>query len=241
MFRPQVRASFGRREAEALVALAGPGGEDRLRDEGLDALLDDPQVFRAFLRRPTLSLVPAPLAFYLFVRHAFLARQIRARELADYVAAVLLEFGSLGRARDPDAEALWQLGRTARGVYLVDVALALPEADGERAFWLSVHLGNLALWVAGLFPDYVTARVRRRGAPGLPYFDSLGAAGFRSAAAMAWAERHGLQGVLATAAERFPELRAALNDLSDEVFFPRPSDAVERLLRQVEDAFRRAN
>jgi hypothetical protein len=61
MIKPNVRASFGRREAEMLLALVGPGGEERLREQGLDALLDEPAVLRALVRGPGISTAPAPL------------------------------------------------------------------------------------------------------------------------------------------------------------------------------------
>ena len=100
MILPNVRATFGRREAELLLSLAGPEGGDRLSAGGIDALLDDPALVRALLRRRGLETVSAPLLFYLLVRHALLEREIRDRQLADYTAAVLLEFGRLGR-KDP--------------------------------------------------------------------------------------------------------------------------------------------
>ena len=51
--------------------------------------------------------------------------------------------------------------------------------------------------------------------------------------------RHGLGDLLVNAADRFREVRSALNSLSDTLFFPYSPDAVERLLRQVSDDFQR--
>src|SRR5688500_12024262 len=101
MIKPNVRASFGRREAELLVSLV-PGGEERLRDQGLDALLDDGAVLRALVRGGRISTAPAPLVFYVMVRHALMQREIHDRRLADYAAAVLLEFAMAGRAHRVD-------------------------------------------------------------------------------------------------------------------------------------------
>ena len=44
-----------------------------------------------------------------------------------------------------------------------------------------------------------------------------------------------------TAADRFADIRSALNSLSDAVFFPRPKDPIDRLLRQVSDDFHRSH
>ena len=95
------------------------------------------------------------------------------------------------------------------------------------------------LWLGGVYPDYITHRVQRRGAPPLSYYDALGAAGFRMAAGSDLALRHGLGEVLLGAADRFQDVRGALNSLSDTLFFPQSTDVIERLLRQVSDDFRR--
>lgn len=233
MIRPNVRASFGRREAEFLVALAGPRGEERLREEGLDALLDDTAVVRALLQRDGIRLTPAPLVFYLLVRHALLEREIADRQLADYTAALLLEFGNAGRAHRIERHDPEQL------LYLADVLMAMERARGEREFQLRVHLGNFALWLAGVFPDHITHRVQRRGAPPLSYYDEMGASGFRAAAGTEVAVRHGLGELFLRLAEEFSNVRSALNSLSDALFFPHPRDATERVLRQVKEDFER--
>lgn len=233
MIRPNVRASFGRREAEFLLALAGPAGEARLRTEGMDALLDDTDLVRSVLRRGGVDSAPAPLVFYLVVRHALLEREIRDRQMADYTAAVLLEFGRLTRSvARPES----QMPET---MYLADILMELERARGDREFLLRAHLGNLALWIAGVFPDYVTHRVQRRGAPPLSYYDDLGAQGFRTAAGMEMALKHDLGDLFLRFADEFSSVRSALNGLSDALFFPRPSDSVERVLREVADSFER--
>ena len=233
MILPNVRATFGRREAEILLSLAGPNGERRLSEEGIDALLDDPALVRALLRRRGIDTTSAPLVFYLLVRHALLEREIHDRRLADYTAAVLLEFGRVGQLSAPDENAL------PMSFYLADVLVELERARGDREFQLRAHLGNLALWLAGVFPDRITHRVQRRGAPPISYYDELGAAGFRSAAGMELAIRHGLGDVFLQVADDFTHIRSALNGLSDALFFPHPHDSVERVLREVADTFQR--
>jgi hypothetical protein len=233
MIKPNVRASFGRREAELLLAVVGPGGEERLREQGFDALLDDVTVLRELLRRDGISRAPAPLVFYLLVRHALLQREVHDRQLADYTAAVLLEFGLAGRAQRVDG------GEGEPFAYLADILNAIERARGEREFLLRVHLGNYALWLAGMFPDHITHRVQRRAAPPISYYDAMGATGYRTAGAHEIALRHGLGDLFLRFGDHFADVRAALNSLSDAVFFPRAKDPVDRLLRQVTDDFRR--
>jgi hypothetical protein len=235
MIRPNVRASFGRREAEILLALAGPEGEERLRDQGIDGLLDDARLVRRLLQRGGIDLAPAPLVFYLLVRQALLDREIHDRQLADYTAAVLLEFGRLGR-RPRETH-----GPMPATIYLADILDEIERARGEREFALRAHLGNVALWLGGVFPDFITARVQRRGAPPLSYYDAMGAAGFRSAASMELALRHDLGDLFVRFSDQFATVRSALNGLSDALFFPDPSDAVERVLREVTDSYGRSS
>jgi hypothetical protein len=99
------------------------------------------------------------------------------------------------------------------------------------------HLGNYALWVSGLFPDYIETRRWRRGGPDLEYYEELGRRGFQLAADHRLAEQHGLATLFALAAERFANLRLALNQVSDTLLFPHVSSP-ERLMRQVRDETR---
>src|SRR5581483_8101373 len=95
-----------------------------------------------------------------------------------------------------------------------------------------VHLGNYALWLAGLFPDYIAARHLRKGGPDVTYYDALGRHGFGMASDHVLADRYGLDGVLRTAADRFPSVRTALNRVSDRVLFPN-AHTPGRVLRQL--------
>lgn len=235
MILPNVRASFDRSEAGTLLGLLAGGDTaarerlaDRLRDEGFDAVLDDPRTLNAILTAH--HDVRPPLVFYLLVRHALLESGIDDRTIADYLAALLLEFGRDDRAfriaaTDPD-----------QFHYLVDLVAAADTPDGRRQFLLRAHLGEYALWLSGIFPDHVTARVERRGAPGLRYFEEMGASGYRMAADSRIASDHGMDHLYRTAADAFAELRVALNRISDRYFFPGRGGSAERLLRQVRDS-----
>jgi hypothetical protein len=189
----------------------------RAETEGPDALLDEPRLLAALLALRSLVL-PSPALFaYVAVRHTLRAAGVDDRDLADYLAALLLEFG------DHDRHARIRKYDDQSYRYLVDLMsdLADHDAGGERAFLLQVHLGNFALWHAGLFPARIAAQRERAGGPDLPYYDRLGRHGFQLAADHAMAQRYGVEGLYRQAAERFSELRGAFNRLSDEVFFPR--------------------
>ena len=239
MILPNVRASFGREEAGFLLGLTSGGDEgarrreeERLREEGIDAILDDPRTLNAVLASGGISAAPAPLVFYILVRHALLEDGINNPVVADYLAALLLEFGRGDRARRPTDDVD---GRDYD--YLADIVEAIESATGREAFLLRAHLGNFALWLSGVFPDRITARVERRGAPGIRYYEAMGATGYRLAADTADAENWGLDRLYQTFADNFPVLRVALNRIADRHLFPTRGDPIDRLLRQIADRF----
>jgi len=235
MILPNVRASFGRAEASYVIWLLTRGSETerdqlnaRLADEGFDAILDDPRTFNALLAHGGFSSASQRLVFYLLVRHALLESSIDDQLLADYIAALLITYGQGRRAFRVDAD-------PPEYEYLVDIIHAAEAATGHRAFLLRAHLGEFALWSSGLFPDYITARVQRRGAPGLVYYEELGSTGYRQAADHKDAQKNGLDRVYRQCADDFTELRIALNRIADRHLFPRRGASIERLLRQVRD------
>jgi hypothetical protein len=222
------------RAADLRLVVLALGGQDAARraryervlaEEGPDALLDDAALLPALLAVRSLAVPSATLFAYVAVRHTLLAGGTDDATLADYLAALLLEFGDHDRhtrVRDRDDESYR---------YLVDVVTDLAEDPGdERGFLLQAHLGNYSLWLAGLFPDYIAARRTRAGGPDLPYYDELGRHGYALASRHRLAERFGVAGIFRAAAERFPALRAAFNRLSDRILFP-TAFTPERLLR----------
>jgi hypothetical protein len=188
--------------------------ERRLEQEGPDALLDAPELPEALLAVRTIMVPSEVLFFYVLLRHRLRAAEVDSRELADYLAAMVLEFGRRDRATRVD----WHDDQVHR--YLVDLLADIEVSQGERRFRVMAHLGNYALWLAGLFPQYIEARRVRAGGPDLGYYDRLGRQGFAMASDHALADRYQLEGVFETAAERFPAIRGALNLLSSQVFFP---------------------
>ena len=210
--------------------------ERELADRGIDALLDDPRLPAALLRSRQGACASLPLFAYVMVRHALIRLGESERMIADYLAALVMHFGVRDRA--------WRVSDADDQVYvaLADLAADLDDPDGRRSFLVRTHLGNYALWLSGLFPDYVEHRKWRRGGPDLDYYEEMGRRGFQLAADHRLAENHGLATLYATAAERFGLLRAALNDVSDALLFPDRSSP-ERLMRQVtsEARWRRLN
>jgi hypothetical protein len=200
--------------------------ERRLADEGMDAMLDDPRLPAALLRAGQGSFASLPLFSYVMVRHALRRLGEGDRRLADYVAAVLMHFGMRDNAN--------RIGASDDQLYdsLAALVADVDDPDGRRSFLVRTHLGDYALWLSGLFPDYIEHRRWRRGGPDLDYYEEMGRRGYQLAAGHRLADDHGLATLFATAAERFGLLRAALNDVSDALLFP-DRHSPERLMRQV--------
>jgi len=211
-------------------ALGGTAGErsalgELCRDPAaLDRLLDDPVLFSRLLEAPRLLRVSPWFFYYVLVRRAFLDHGIDDARVADYVGA-LLSFHLQRRASTP---------RAGGGVYLVDLVMAMAEArSAEDAFVLQTEIGDVALYLAGVFPDWIHHRERYGRRPvSLAWYEEMGSRYYGAAADSAPAARHDLGHVLSTLAGRFPILRQALNDLVDEHLHlaPRPAtvDAICR-------------
>lgn len=238
MILPNVRASFGRDEAARVVGLLGDSDAGRrehwldvLSGQGLDPLLDEPSLPERLLEGPPVRDLPLGLVVYILLRHALLESGVESRLIADYVSALVLEFGFRGRSyrisEHDDREYH----------YLVDILADVAEARGRRAFLLEAHLGNFALWLSGLYPDRIASRVQQKGGPDLDYYEEMGQVGYRMAADDPVARQQSLDALFRDAAEGFRLLRRGLNRFSDRYLFPDRGPSVDRLLRQVSDRF----
>jgi hypothetical protein len=233
MILPTIRASFGRRDALHLVDLLArhdpelrEAARHRLEEHGPDALLDDPRVRNALLTDPDVQ-APPSLVFYVLVRQALLEGGIDSPSIADFVASMVVGFARTERAYRPSDES------TEEFHYLVDMIEQMRTAEERRAFLLKAHLGNYALWLAGLFPDYLEARVKRRGAPPISYYDRMGTTGYWLASESPQAAALGVDKVFGDIARHFTGVRASLNQLSDRILWPGGGDPVNRLIREV--------
>ena len=207
MIRADARSRITPEDVELLGSCLGT---PLARLQSLDALLDRREV-ATFLLGATLPGPSASLLFYVLVRHSLLDVGVDDPTVADYFAAVLREFGSHRRAaRVDDVD-------DQEHHYLVDILASLAAATGDRQFKVSVHLGNYALWLSGVFPERIAAQQLRRGGPDLTYYENLGGRGYAGASEHSLAERSGLDEVLRTAAERVHEVRVALNQVSSRL------------------------
>lgn len=233
MILANVRSRLGRDDAQLAVRLIARGDDDalagaeaRLRDGGIDAILDDPRLPKALSDARPASHASLPLFSYVIVRHALVHFGEDDRTIADYAASILMEFGLRERAR--------RVGTSDDQTYdtLADMLEDVDSSDATRAFLVRAHLGNYALWLSGLFPDFIAARRERKGGPDLEYYEEMGKRGFRLAADHHLASQYGMATLFLSISERFGVMRSALNTISDTLLFPNHHSA-DRLMRQV--------
>jgi hypothetical protein len=91
------------------------------------------------------------------------------------------------------------------------------DADDHQRFMIRAHMGNVSLFLSGVFPDHLEHRVKRRGAPELSYYEGMGSTSFRMAGQHPLAKRYNLAAPLLTLSEAFRTTRLALNDLADRL------------------------
>jgi hypothetical protein len=238
MILANVRRQLQRDDAQLALRLIGRASssaydeaEATLRDRGLDELLDDPRLLQGLLDARPGTCASYGLFSYVVVRHALCGVGETDRVLADYVASIVMHFGLRDRAT--------RVSNVDDEVYttLAELSGAAEGPDVRRAFFVRAHLGNYALWMSGLFPDYIEGRRWRRGAPPLDYYEEMGRRGYALAATHHLAAEHGLKGLFSAAADRFATLRLALNRVSDVHLFPNVHTP-DRLMRQVRDEAR---
>ena len=177
--------------------------------EGYDSLLEDERLFQAIVDSPAVLPFSSALYFYVLVRRALSSAGLNSRDLADYVAVVLMNY--------LDSDEVTQ--KNWPHLYWSDFLEGLEGLEGRERFYKTLEWANTALFITGVFPDYVQRRVNRSGAPSLGFYDSVGASCFRMVGGHMLADEFNLQGVFSALGERFSLAREALNLFRERMIF----------------------
>jgi hypothetical protein len=100
--------------------------------------------------------------------------------------------------------------------YISDMLIALTRATPEQAFLLRAHVGNYSLFISGIFHENAERR-HLRGGPDLKFYEQVGRTNYQLIASHAAARRCELNDVYEELADRFREVRLALNQLSNQL------------------------
>src|SRR5207302_5584043 len=140
MILANARQRLSREDAQLAVRLVAresteelERAQQRLVDEGIDAILDDGRLPVALLRSRLGPYASLPLFLYVMVRHALLKAGEQDRALSDYLAAIMLTFGARGRAQ--------RIGDGDDELYdtLASLLDDVNDRDPKRAFLVRVH------------------------------------------------------------------------------------------------------
>lgn len=217
MIRANCRARFTAADFDFIVrTLARSGGDsvslvDLLSDsETRDSILDHPKLVETILNNAAHLHISSQFYFYVLARHVLQQAGIGDRKLSDYVGSLLETFSRVNQLQSPE-----QLGQRAHE-YISDMLIALTRATPEQTFLLRAHVGNYSLFISGIFHEN-TQRRSLRGAPDIGFYEQIGRTNYQLVASHETARRCELNDVFSGLANRFHDIRLALNDLSDRL------------------------
>jgi len=217
MIRAHARARFTVADFEFVVRALSKSPSDAISladlfgdEQTRDSLLDHALLLRTLLSGETHLGVSPHLYFYILCRRVLLDAAIDDRNLADYLASMLVKFMEASHLASP-------IQRIEGSVtYLSDLLLALRDATPAETFILRAHVGNYSLFITGLFLDNLEKR-SRRGAPDPAFYEEMGRMNFRIAAGMPQARQCELAAIYDALGIRFHEIRLALNTMADRL------------------------
>lgn len=216
MIRANCRERFTAADFDFIVRTLSRSAIDRvsivdlLSDaETRDSMLDNPRLVDAILNNAGHLRISSQFYFYVLARHVLQQAGIRDRKLCDYVGSLLEAFSHASVLRAPHTpDAVQQ--------YVSDMLIALQRVTPEQAFLLRAHVGNYSLFVSGIFHESMERR-RLRGGPDVKFYEQIGRTNYQMVSTHATARRCELDDVFGGLADRFHDVRCALNQLSDQL------------------------
>lgn len=217
MIQANCRARFTAADFQFIVRTLARSPDDDVSlvdllgdEETRDVVLDQPRLVEAILSQGGQLSISSAFYFYVLARHVLRRAEITDRKLCDYVASLLETFSRANGLHAPHA-------REDHGQqYLSDMLIALSRANAAETFLLRAHVGNYSLFISGIFHENAQRR-SRRGAPDLEFYEKIGRTNYQLVASHSTARRCELNDVFEELADRFHEVRLALNHLSDDL------------------------
>ena len=228
MIRANCRARFTAADFDFIVRTLARSQTDQvslvdlLSDvETRDSILDHPRLVDAILNHCGHLRISSQFYFYVLARHVLQQGGIGDRKLCDYVASLLETFSRAKQLLAPQTSGRGAESATADSScgeqYISDMLIALTRATPEQAFLLRAHIGNYSLFITGIFHPAVAGQRSLRGGPDIEFYEQVGRTNYQLVASHAAARRCELDDVFEGLADRFRDVRLALNDLSDRL------------------------
>jgi hypothetical protein len=181
----------------------------------LESMLDSGYLVRQILDRRSLLLDVSPfLLFNVLLRQTLPGRRTALeRKVINYIANLLSLFvrtDRLYRVRPSDA---------LTHQHIVELIRRVPEAASSERFVIYAHIGNFALFLTGMFPDWIDHRFRFKRRPvDRKYYEDQGAAYYRQAGLHPLADELALEGVFLRLALAFGHYGQALDQMRRRFF-----------------------
>jgi len=176
----------------------------------LDSILDHPRLVETILCNGGHLRISSQFYFYILARYVLQQAGIGDRKLSDYIGSLLETFSRANQLQSPA-----KIDHHAHE-YVSDMLIALKRATPEQTFLLRAHVGNYSLFISGIFHEN-TQRRSLRGAPDIGFYEQIGRTNYQLVASHETARRCELTDVFSGLANRFHDVRLALNDLSDRL------------------------
>ena len=217
MVRANCRARFTAADFDFVVRTLARSPNDRVSlvdllsdDDTRDSVLDHPRLVDTILSNTTHLRISSQFYFYVLARHVLRRAGIGDRKLSDYIGSLLETFSRASTLRTPHAD-----GESVQQ-YISDMLIALQRVTREEAFLLRAHVGNYSLFISGIFHEN-TQRRSLRGGPDIRFYEEVGRSNYQLVSSHETARRCELDDVFEELADRFHDVRLALNRLSDQL------------------------
>ena len=217
MIRANCRARFTAADFDFVVRTLGRSRGDSVSlvdllsdSETRDSILDHPKLVETILTNAGHLRISSQFYFYVLARHVLQQAGITDRKLSDYVGSLLETFSRANQLQSPD-----EIDNCAHE-YISDMLIALSRATPAQTFLLRAHVGNYSLFISGIFHEN-TQRRSLRGAPDIEFYEQVGRTNYQLVSSHETARRCELTDVFSGLANRFHDVRLALNDLSNRL------------------------
>jgi hypothetical protein len=183
----------------------------------LESMLESDYVAERILDRRGLLLDVSPFLLFnvLFRRSLPGKRNALERKVINYIANMLSLFvrvDRLYRVRPTDP---------VTSQHIVDMIQRIPQAATSERFAIYAHIGNFALFLTGMFPDWIEHRFRfKRRLVNRTYYEDQGCAYYHQAGLHPLADQFELHDVFLHLALGFSHYSQALNQMRRNFFEP---------------------
>src|SRR5436305_3453408 len=227
MIQANCRARFTATDFDFVVRTLARSPNDRVSlvdllsdNETRDSVLDHPRLVETILSNTAQLRISSQFYFYVLARYVLQQAGIGDRKLCDYVGSLLETFSRANQLQTPDRidppKNEFAGANNRAHEYISDMLIALSRATPEQTFLLRAHVGNYSLFISGLFHEN-TQRRSLRGGPDIQFYEEIGRTNYQLVASHETARRCELNDVFKELADRFHDVRLALNELSDRL------------------------